>query len=315
MSLADQSAQALRKAVIHLMMDLPVLPVCTATLTRSGVSEDEHIDDILSLATVEPCLSSRIFQIAAKVMPSHSISSIRQAMMLVGSRAVDDLITAHLQGQVFHPANDEERCMWAHFLLVSIASRRLAVQYKALGVNPQQALEAGLLHDLGRLVQYENLAKSPSELEKHSYQNPDELIRAEEMVFGASHVRLGTIAADIIKLPAFVRACIDHHHSEPSAIPRKTAKEFGQLIEIVTIADEIAMFCHRWPIEDFVEFTHRAEHFLKNRSVYLKHVKPNLDEVYQIMKSSYAEAQQSFLQLDLGPMPELDRGAHQMLYS
>lgn len=126
MSLADQSAQELRKAVVHLMMELPVLPVCTATLTRPGVSEDEHIDDILSLATIEPCLSSRIFQIAAKAMPSHSISGIRQAMMLVGSRAVDDLITSHLQGQVFHPANDEELCMWAHFLLVSIASRRLA---------------------------------------------------------------------------------------------------------------------------------------------------------------------------------------------
>jgi len=315
MLLANQTTQELRTAVVHLIKELPVLPVCRARLMRENVGEDEHIDDILNLAIIEPCLSIRIFQMAVKVMPSRKISGIRHAMMLVGSRAIDELIRSHLDGRAFNPQTDEERLLWAHFLFVSIAAEKLAVRYADLGVNPQQAREGGLLHDLGRLVQYENRALPCDALAERPDKGSDETINAQEVVFGTSHARLGSIAADVIKAPDYVRVCIDYHHSRPVSIPRKVVESHGPLIETVTTADEMAMFCHRWSVNDNAEFKYRAERFLKHQSLFLKHLRPDLDDLHQLVVQSFNETEQSFRQLDLGPMPEFSKIAHQMLYS
>ncbi|WOJ94805.1 HDOD domain-containing protein [Congregibacter variabilis] len=306
MSSPELRGSNLRPAVVRLMEELPVLPICISTLTRPDVDIDDHIDDILALAKVEPCLTIRIFQLAAKHFPSRAVTSVQQALMLVGSRAIDELIEVQSMARPFHPDNDEERCMWAHFVHVSIAAGMLAKVYGQLGVKPEAAEEAGLLHDLGRLVHYKHLAKSPSEIEMQGYRDPAELLQAEEAVFGISHVALGSVAAEIAHAPAYIRDCIDHHHSKAANIPRKTSAANGSLIELVAIADEIAMYCHRRPADDEDEFAKRSRRFMETRSVYVKKCRPKLEDVYEVLLSSLKQTQTEYLRLGMGPPPQLE---------
>ncbi|MFT4769575.1 MAG: hypothetical protein ACI8RN_002723, partial [Glaciecola sp.] len=68
-------------------------------------------------------------------------------------------------------------------------------------------------------------------------------------------------------------------------------------------------FCHRWPVDDEDEFKRRAHWFLDKRSIYLKPLKPSLDDVYKLLLESYKETQQTFPELALGEMPQLRKMA------
>ncbi len=155
---------------------LPTLPD-VALKVRDAVAKGESSSQELSdMIITDTALSARLMQVANSPLyrGTMEINSIQMAVTRLGSSTIKTLITSLVMQQMFSPASDllEKyfRETWEQGVNVSSISRALASFVPHL--NPDEAMLAGLIHQIGKLpilMLVENLpefSESPTRLNK-----------------------------------------------------------------------------------------------------------------------------------------------------
>lgn len=188
-------------AALMRVAELCESPAATAQLVALEVSHDESLSALL-LRTANSAASYSATRIADLPTAIARLGLRRVAALALGSpglqmlnRPADGLETARHE-------------LHRHAIRVGLASRGLA----PVGIDPERALAAGLLHNLGLNA---ISAYAPQEfrylLEAH--ERGEQFWEAEDWIFGFSHADLGALLAERWSYPLDLVVAIRDHDS------------------------------------------------------------------------------------------------------
>ena len=175
----------------------------------------------------DPDLTARLLRLANSPFYGFSsrLSTVAEAISLIGIQQVQDLILASSIVEQFTGISDEFVSMesfWKHSLACGIAERHLALDRRL--PKADKLFVAGLLHDIGRLVL---LAESPEAAQRvfEEYRQERQLLReAEKKVLGYDHQNIAEALMKHWKYPAnLVQAVACHHQPQASVLSPKEA--------------------------------------------------------------------------------------------
>lgn len=134
---------------------LPTLPEIALRVRDAVEDERVTVAQVADIVATDPALSARLLQIANSPLyrARNPIDNIHTAVSRIGSVQVRNLVTSVVMQQMFQATNDlldrRLRETWEHG--VEVAAISVALVAKIPGLAKDQALLAGLLHDVGVL--------------------------------------------------------------------------------------------------------------------------------------------------------------------
>ena len=195
---------------------MPAIPVILRPLLHCLDQPAEQVDmnRIVELVSYDKSIAAQCMRMAnsALFMRSTPAETVRSAVMSLGMWRVRDLLFSNSLSQVI-PANRwvvDPAVFWRHSLGVALVSRKFA---EMIGYpDPEKAYLAGLLHDIGVLV---NCMVAPEEFRATMEKASRELIpldEAEQITLGFTHSDSGRILAEAWKIPSDIADAIELHH-------------------------------------------------------------------------------------------------------
>jgi len=251
---------------------LPTLPD-VALRVRDAVAKGEaSAQELADMIVTDAALSARLIQVANSPLyrGAQEVKNIQMAVTRLGSSTIRTLITSLVMQQMFTPSTEllEEyfRSIWEQGVNVSSISRALASFTPHL--NPDEAMLAGLIHQIGKLpilILVENIPEfrdSPSRLNKllekahpaigkiimESWDFPDELKQvASEYIDFQRNTGDKADYVDLVQV-AFLQsiagtdhpACRVDWNTVPSFAKLGLASD-AEILEIEGVSDEIEL--------------------------------------------------------------------------
>lgn len=226
--------------------NLPVLPTVVGQLLMLDREDDRFFDRVLRLVESDPSFAARMLSAAnsASSAPRVPVTSVRSALTRLGSVGASNMILAVAVTRVFIPRDAWERSLWRHALQVGGALRALTLAvHEPFGFTADDAFAAGLLHDIGRFVMFEEAPDLLRQIDEGGWNSPGELIETEREICGVSHTELGAHACERWGLPHLLADVVRRHH-EPDIDPN--AGPVDALIALTHFTD-LAMFPSAMP--------------------------------------------------------------------
>ncbi len=134
---------------------LPTLPEVALRVRETLEDHDAGMGDVAKVITSDAALSARLIQIANSPLlrAVRAIESVEAAVTRMGGDMTRNLVTSIAMEQMFQATSDATdsrlRALWEHSTQVAALSHALCSQFTKL--KPDQALLAGLVHDIGAL--------------------------------------------------------------------------------------------------------------------------------------------------------------------
>lgn len=233
----DQIVKSAVKEISH----IATLPEVTLRIIRLVEDPESTAQDLNNVISNDPALGARILKVVNSAfygLPGQ-IGSINRAIVLLGLNAVKNIAVAASLAKLFRggqiSSQFNARDLWKHSISVATITRLLADK-AGLGL-PDEAFLAGLIHDLGLMVEVQALrTKFVAVLDRIKAEDNTMTFReAEEAVIGATHEQFGASLCQTWKFPkSFIYVTGYHHH------PMDLDEEHRPLTGLVHVADIIA---------------------------------------------------------------------------
>ena len=152
---AETFFEELEKAVSTDQLVLPTLPEVALKIREAVESDDSSAQQIAETLTQDASLSARLIQVANSPLyrSRNPIDDLQMAVTRLGIRMVKDLVISLAMKQIFQATSDvldsHFRNIWNTAVEVAAICRMMATTVP--GINPEQALLAGLIHNIGAL--------------------------------------------------------------------------------------------------------------------------------------------------------------------
>jgi len=152
---AEQFFEALQTAVKTDQLVLPTLPEVALKIRDAVDSEASSAQDIAEMMRQDASLSARLIQVANSPLyrTRNPVDDLQMAVTRLGIRLVRNLVSTLAMKQIFQATSDELdryfRDIWNTAVEVASISRMLAAAVP--GISAEQALLAGLIHNIGAL--------------------------------------------------------------------------------------------------------------------------------------------------------------------
>lgn len=134
---------------------LPTLPEVALKVRDAASSEDTTAAQLAEIIVTDAALSARLLQVANSPLyrARHEIDNIVVAITRMGRTVVQGLVTSLVMQQLYqstsHTLDTHFRKTWENSVNIAAMSRALASMHKSL--DPEQAMVAGLIHQIGKL--------------------------------------------------------------------------------------------------------------------------------------------------------------------
>jgi putative nucleotidyltransferase with HDIG domain len=167
-------------------LELPVLPQVAVKVSKIIDDPGARSKDLAKAIGADPALSDRVIQVANSplVRGSNKIDNLQSALTRMGNTMVRNIVTTFMVRQLFRTENqylqDRMKLIWNHSAHVAAISHVLATHFSIL--KPDEAMLAGVLHDIGKLPILSKARKIP-----HIAENG----KALDMVLARLHPSLG----------------------------------------------------------------------------------------------------------------------------
>jgi HD-like signal output (HDOD) protein len=226
--------ESMRKRLEDLRQ-IPTIPVVLAPLLRYLQQPVEHLDvqKVTDLIAQDNSLAAQCLQMANSPLFGRwqKVESLRGAVIGLGFHRVSDIAMSCgiLNMMPKSSASIDPVVFWEHSLGCALVCRHFA--RKISFPDPGKAYLAGLLHDLGIIV---NLWVLP-----HEFSTAFELAKAEgiplheaeQQVLGFTHCESGRLLAERWELPHDLTEVVALHHSPQESL------NYSGLVALVSISD------------------------------------------------------------------------------
>ncbi|MCB1775325.1 MAG: HDOD domain-containing protein [Gammaproteobacteria bacterium] len=176
---SDGEAEALARLRDQLAggnQELPSLPDLALKISQAIDSKDTSNDDIARLIQIDPALTARLLSVvnSSAFGGVSKITSVQQAVSRLGRNKVRSLVYSCLLKSIFKIQSPVLKktmeSLWQHSAHVAALSFVLGRQTP--GIDPEQAMLAGLVHDIGAIAaidgisRYSKLAENETSLKR-----------------------------------------------------------------------------------------------------------------------------------------------------
>lgn len=227
--------------LVNSASDLISLPEISLRVNQIANDPNSTADDMGKVISQDPALVVRMLKIAnsAYYGLSTEVETITRAISILGTNKIRDLVLSTSASQAFDGIPNELITMqdfWHHSLYCGLLAQILSKKSKKAS-NTESMFIAGLLHDIGQLLMFNQLPEKSHEAILLLMEGTEQLetFEAERHVFGFDHMEVG---AELIKswnLAPVLQECVRFHH-EP-----QNAKDFPVEVALINIANAVAV--------------------------------------------------------------------------
>jgi HD-like signal output (HDOD) protein len=231
--------QAIVADAVSAVTQIATLPEITLKIIELVENPRSTAQDLHKVISNDPALVARILKVVNSAfygLPGQ-IGSINRAIVLLGLNAVKNIVIAASLAKLFRggrvSANFSAKDLWSHSIAVGVTSK-LIVQ-KINNTLPDEAFLAGLIHDIGILVELQAFRDPLVEITDRAAKEEIKYLALETEIIGVDHQQLGTGLTSKWKFPRSFQYVTGHHHA-----PLALAPECRFLASVVYAADHIA---------------------------------------------------------------------------
>jgi HD-like signal output (HDOD) protein len=237
------------RSIVGSIRNLPSLPAVYAKLQKIIKDDNSTVSDVAKVVSADSALAARVLQIvnSAFFRLARRISSVEQAVTYLGFKAIRNLALAV---EVF------TRWPGAGGSIVDLDKLQLHVHAVAAGTTAlaektpysDDAMLAGLLHDIGYWVLVKECPDELRAAAKHAAEAQIPLYQAETQIIGASHAEIGAYLLGIWGIPYPVVEAVAHHH-QPERVNQPDFDVLAALViaHSLTSIDDAAGFTIQVP--------------------------------------------------------------------
>lgn len=233
------SPEQIVQSAIQEISHIATLPEVTMKIIKLVEDPDSTAQDLNKVISNDPALGARILKVVNSAfygLPGQ-IGSINRAIVLLGLNAVKNIAIAASLAKLFRGGkiaeNFDARDLWSNAIASATATRLLA-QKVSLGL-PDEAFLAGLIHDLGIMVEIQaKRAQFVQVLERVAADSSITLRQAETEIIGANHEQFGQALCKLWKFPVNFQYVTGFHHR-----PSELSENHRALTGLVYVADLI----------------------------------------------------------------------------
>lgn len=202
---------------IKALESMPTVPAIVMPLTAMLQLPPEQIklEKVVELASYDPTIAAQCLRMAnSPLFGRRNTETVRSAVMALGMKRIQAIVLSCCLNNIV-PADKwamDPIIFWRHGIGCALVCSKMA---KMIGYpDPEKAYLAGLLHDLGILV---NTLTCTEEFRTCIHQARDEhrpLDQVERERLGFTHAQSGKILAEQWRFSADVIEVIEFHHNE-----------------------------------------------------------------------------------------------------
>ncbi len=230
--------QAIINDAVAQISHIATLPEITLKIIELVENPRSTAQDLNKLISNDPALCARILKVVNSAfygLPGQ-IGSINRAIVLLGLNAVKNIVIAASLAKLFRGGrvspHFSAKDLWTHSIAVGVMSKLIVGRlHNAL---PDEAFLAGLIHDMGILVELQAFRDPLVEIAERATKENVRYIELETQIIGVDHQALGAGLTTKWKFPRSFQYVTGHHHN-----PMALAPEVRFLTCVVHAADHI----------------------------------------------------------------------------
>jgi HD-like signal output (HDOD) protein len=223
---------------VNAVTQIATLPEITLKIIELVENPRSTAQDLHKVISNDPALVARILKVVNSAfygLPGQ-IGSINRAIVLLGLNAVKNIVIAASLAKLFRGGrvspNFAAKDLWTHSIAVGTLSKLIVGRLN--NALPDEAFLAGLIHDIGILVELQAFREPLIEIAERAVKEETRYIDLETQIIGVDHQALGTGLTSKWKFPRSFQYVTGHHHN-----PMSLAMECRFLTCIVHVADHI----------------------------------------------------------------------------
>ncbi|MGO9876341.1 MAG: HDOD domain-containing protein [Acidimicrobiia bacterium] len=213
---APKLATAETNDLITEVTQLPVQPGAAMRLLWMLEDPRTSASDLGRLIESDPALSTQVIRLSNTAFYglSGKVSSAWRAVTVLGLATVRAIATTAAFDLFSEKGRSVPDEFWEHSVTTAAAAAAIA---RRVGVQPNDAFSAGLLHDIGTALVFRRAPRRYDTMMEQRVANPDTpLVDIELEEFGATHAQVGAAALGVMRFPAEMVEAIAGHHSAPT---------------------------------------------------------------------------------------------------
>lgn len=217
--------------------EISTLPQVAARVMEVASDPKSGALELKEAMEIDAALSSRVLRCvnSAAYATSERITSLQHAVAFLGFKEIRNLAMTASVSKLFTGdvaiGNYERGALWRHLVSVGICGRLIAQRVK--DVEPEEVFLAGLLHDLGIVLEDQYLSEYFVQV-MESLADDSILSEVETEIIGFHHARLGGKLAEAWRFPKPATDAILHHHD--SSRHQGGSAKIVQCIEVANYA-------------------------------------------------------------------------------
>ena len=196
---------------------MPAIPAVFLPLLKllSNSAEEVKVDEVVRLVSYDNTIAGQCLRLAGSPLfgLAQAPKSIKGAVITLGLRRVETILLTCCLGQAF-PAKKwvlDPAIFWRHSLACAMVCRKFSERLAA--ADSEKAYMAGLLHDIGFMVNCLAFPKEFAKAMESAGQEGIPLGEAEQSTMGFTHCETGRALAEKWKLADDIIEVIAHHHA------------------------------------------------------------------------------------------------------
>ena len=207
--------------IIGNIEDLPTLPRTVLKITELVNNPKSSARDLSRIITDDQVLTARLLKLVNSSFYGfpQRISTITGAIVLLGFDAIRNLLLTTSVYDVFsnhaktRKFNQEK--FWDHSLGCAVGAKVIGNFMRHDKI--EELFVAGLLHDIGKIVEMMFLPKEFEKVTQYVRQKNTLMRAAEQEVLGYTHAEIGKLLGERWNLPPKLISVIGHHHDPAAA--------------------------------------------------------------------------------------------------
>ena len=243
---AGKDPQKIITDAINTISHIATLPEITLKIIELVDNPRSTAQDLNKLISNDPALVARILKVVNSAfygLPGQ-IGSINRAIVLLGLNAVKNIVIAASLAKLFRGGrvspHFSAKDLWTHSVIaVGVFSKMIVV--KINNTLPDEAFLAGLIHDMGILVELQAFREPLVEIAEKSANGTERYTDIETQIIGVDHQMLGAGLTTKWKFPRSFQYVTGHHHN-----PMALAPECRWLTSVITTSRIISCAARGW---------------------------------------------------------------------
>lgn len=244
LQISEQDREQIVAQFVQQISHIATLPEVTLRIIELVEDPSSTAQDLHNVISNDPALGSRILKVVNSAfygLPGQ-IGSINRAIVLLGLNAVKNIAIAASLAKLYRGGQlcpgFSARDLWTHSI-ASAACAKLVADTIKLGL-PDEAFLAGLIHDIGIMVEMQGDRQKLIEVVNALALDDDgvpvrNMLEQEERVFGANHQDFGRGLCEKWKFPKSFSFVTGAHHT-----PLQLSEQNRTLACVVYVADRVA---------------------------------------------------------------------------